>query len=122
MSISYFFRGNLPPSVSSLTATPASVASGSNVTFTCAAADLDGSVVKVEYFLDTVSQGISTTTSGGFPLTFAVVAVGTNRLTQAQATDNLGVKSPLFSSNALTVTSTTAGNYMVADYVDSTYF
>ena len=108
MSISYFFRGNLAPLVTSLTVAPASVASGSNVTFSCAATDLDGSVVSVEYFLDSASKGVSTTAAGGFPLTFAVIAMGNNRLTQAQATDNLGVKSLLFSSNALSVTGATS--------------
>ena len=108
MSISYFFRGNLAPLVSNLTVAPATVASGANVTFSCAATDLDGSVVSVEYFLDSASKGVSTTAAGGFPLTFAVIAVGNNRLTQAQATDNLGAKSLLFSSNALSVTGATS--------------
>jgi hypothetical protein len=95
MSISYFFRGNLPPSVSSLTLTPASVTSGASVTMTCAASDLDGSVASVEYFLDGVSKGTSSSPGTNFALTFTATAVGNNRQTQAQATDNLGIKSPL---------------------------
>ena len=107
MSISYFFRGNLPPRVTVLTVTPAPATTGSPITFTCTATDLDGSVVSVEYFLDGVSRGISTAVASSFTLSFTPTTTGLGRAVTAQATDNLGVKSALFTGTPLDVNGAT---------------
>jgi hypothetical protein len=107
MSISYFFRGNLPPRVTSLTVTPAPATTGSPITFTCTASDLDGTVVSVEYFLDGISRGISTAVASSFTLSFTPSTTGLGRVVTAQSTDNLGVKSVLFTGTPLDVNGAT---------------
>ena len=97
MSISYFFRGNLPPSVTVLTVAPSPATVNSLITFTCGASDLDGSVVSVDYFLDGVFRVTGTAAANNnFAATFTPSTSGPQRPVTAQATDNLGAKSAIF--------------------------
>jgi hypothetical protein len=75
---------NEPPTVS-LTA-PTSVIAGSTVTFSATAADADGSVAQVEFFINNVSIGIDNTAP--YSIDFAPAA-GTDQSVEAVATDNL---------------------------------
>ena len=102
MSISYFFRGNLAPVINSLTVNPLQATVNAPINFTCSATDLDGSVASVEYFMDGVSRGVSTA-QPNFSLNYSPTTTGSNRLVAAQATDNLGAKSLIFSTTVLNV-------------------
>jgi hypothetical protein len=82
---------NQAPTVSSLTA-PATAYLGSNVTFTCAANDVDGTVASVEFFVNSVSIGNGTLSGGTYSKTYAVPSnVNGTYSVQAKATDNLGL-------------------------------
>jgi hypothetical protein len=82
---------NQAPTVSALTA-PATAYLGSSVTFTCTAADVDGTVASVEFFVNSVSIGNGTLASGTYSKTYSVPTNvnGTYTIT-AKATDNLGL-------------------------------
>ena len=84
---------NQAPTVSSLTA-PATAYLGSNVTFTCAANDVDGTVASVEFFVNSVSIGTGAfnTSTSTYSKTYAVPSnVNGTYSVQAKATDNLGL-------------------------------
>jgi hypothetical protein len=82
---------NQAPTVSSLTA-PATAYLGSNVTFTCAANDVDGTVASVEFFVNSVSIGNGTLSGSTYSKTYAVPSnVNGTYSVQAKATDNLGL-------------------------------
>ena len=102
MSVSYFFRGNLPPVANTPTASPTSQTVGSPVTLSATGSDPDGVVVSMEFFVDAVSKGVATN-GPAFSVTFTTATVGARQVT-AQATDAFGAKSPLSAVAALTVT------------------
>lgn len=82
---------NQAPTVSSLTA-PATAYLGSNVTFTCSANDVDGTVASVEFFVNSVSIGNGTLSGSTYSKTYAVPSnVNGTYSVQAKATDNLGL-------------------------------
>lgn len=82
---------NQAPTVSSLTA-PATAYLGSNVTFTCSANDVDGTVASVEFFVNSVSIGNGTLSGSTYSKTYAVPSnVNGMYSVQAKATDNLGL-------------------------------
>jgi hypothetical protein len=82
---------NQAPTVSGLTA-PATAYLGSTVTFTCTAADVDGTVGSVEFFVNSVSIGNGTLASGTYSKTYSVPTnVNGTYSVQAKATDNLGL-------------------------------
>ncbi|CAN5193855.1 hypothetical protein BH11PSE9_BH11PSE9_17870 [soil metagenome] len=81
--------GNIPPSITLTSPTATGVyAIGANVALTAAASDLDGSIVKVEFFDGTTSLGTATTAP--YTVNWTTV-LGAHSFT-AQATDNLGAK------------------------------
>jgi len=82
---------NQAPTVSGLTA-PATAYLGAAVTFTCTAADVDGTVASVEFFVNSVSIGNGTLASGTYSKTYNVPTnVNGTYSVQAKATDNLGL-------------------------------
>lgn len=82
---------NQAPTVSSLTA-PTTAYLGSNVTFTCSANDVDGTVASVEFFVNSVSIGNGTLSGSTYSKTYAVPSnVNGTYSVQAKATDNLGL-------------------------------
>lgn len=97
---------NQAPTVSSLTA-PATAYLGSNVTFTCAANDLDGTVASVEFFVNSVSIGNGTLSGSTYSKTYAVPSnVNGTYPVQAKATDNLGLAG-LFATTSMNVIANT---------------
>lgn len=82
---------NQAPTVSGLTA-PATAYLGSSVTFTCTAADVDGTVSSVEFFVNSVSIGNGTLANGTYSKSYSVPAnVNGTYSVQAKATDNLSL-------------------------------
>jgi hypothetical protein len=82
---------NQAPTVSALTA-PQTAYLGSNVTFTCTANDVDGTVASVEFFVNSVSIGNGTLSGSTYSKTYSIPSnVNGTYSVQAKATDNLGL-------------------------------
>ena len=92
---------NQPPSVT--LAAPANATVGVQVTLTAMAADGDGSIAKVDFFIGTTLLG--TDTSSPYSFAWTPTAAGASTLT-ARATDNLGAAT---TSAAITVAVAGAG-------------
>lgn len=91
---------NQAPTVS-VTA-PSSTAAGSSITFSATAADADGSVAQVEFFVNNTSVGVDNSS----PFTMAYTpSIGNGQLVKAVATDNLGL-----TGTSLNVTMNVVGN------------
>ena len=85
-SVAITVANNQAPTVS-VTA-PASAAAGSSITFSATAADADGTVAQVEFFVNNTSVGVDNTS----PFTMAYTpTIGNGQLVKAVATDNLGL-------------------------------
>jgi hypothetical protein len=90
-AVNFTVAANQAPTVSSLTA-PATAYLGSTVTLTCSAADVDGTVASVEFFVNSVSIGNGTLASGTYSKTYSIPTnVNGTYSVQAKATDNLGL-------------------------------
>jgi hypothetical protein len=90
-AVNFTVAANQAPTVSALTA-PATAYLGSTVTFTCTAADVDGTVGSVEFFVNAVSIGNGTLASGTYSKSYNVPTnVNGTYSVQAKATDNLGL-------------------------------
>jgi hypothetical protein len=86
---SFTVNANQAPTVSALTA-PTTAYLGSSVTFTCTAADVDGTVASVEFFVNSVSIGTSTSQTSTFTKAYSVPTNVNGAYTiSAKATDNL---------------------------------
>ena len=91
---------NQAPTVS-VTA-PSSTAAGSSITFAATAADTDGTVAQVEFFVNNTSVGVDNSS----PFTMAYTPlIGNGQLVKAVATDNLGL-----TGTSLNVTMNVVGN------------
>jgi regulation of enolase protein 1 (concanavalin A-like superfamily) len=96
---------NQPPSVAITSPTGGSTfTAGTNVTVTAAAADSDGTLSRVDFFVGTTQIGSDTT--GPYSVTWSSVAAGTYTLT-AKAVDSDGAST---TSAAVSVQVTTAAN------------
>lgn len=90
-AVNFTVAANQAPTVSGLTA-PATAYLGATVTFTCTAADVDGTVGSVEFFVNSVSIGNGTLASGTYSKTYSIPTnVNGTYSVQAKATDNLGL-------------------------------
>jgi hypothetical protein len=96
--------GNQAPVVSGLTA-PASAYLGSTVNFTCTAADQDGTVASVEFFVNGVSVGVDNASPYAQSYTIPTNVNGSYSV-QAKATDNLGLVGA-FASTTMNVVANT---------------
>ncbi len=82
---------NQAPVVSNLTV-PATAYLGATVNFTCTAADQDGSVASVEFYVNGVSIGNGTLASGTYTKSYTIPSnVNGSYSVQAKATDNLSL-------------------------------
>jgi hypothetical protein len=95
---------NQAPTVSSLTA-PATAYLGATVNFTCTAADQDGTVASVEFFVNGVSVGVDNATPYAQSYTIPTNVNGSYSV-QAKATDNLGLVGA-FASTTMNVVANT---------------
>jgi len=85
-AVAFTAANNQAPTVS-VTA-PSSTPAGSSITFTATAADADGTVAQVEFFVNNTSVGVDNTS----PFTMAYTpSIGNGQLVKAVATDNLGL-------------------------------
>ena len=77
---------NQAPTVS--VSAPSSATAGASVTFTATAADVDGTVAQVEFFVNNTSVGVDNSS----PYSMAYTpSIGAGQLVKAVATDNLGL-------------------------------
>jgi hypothetical protein len=95
---------NQAPVVSNLTA-PASAYLGTSVNFTCTAADQDGTVASVEFFVNGVSIGTDNTSPYSYSYSIPTNVNGSYSV-QAKATDNLGLVGAFASATMSVVANT----------------
>jgi hypothetical protein len=103
-ALTFTVAANQAPVVSNLTA-PASAYLGSTVNFTCTAADQDGTVASVEFFVNGVSVGVDNASPYSYSYTIPTNVNGSYSV-QAKATDNLGLVGA-FASTTMSVVANT---------------
>ena len=114
---------NNPPTVSVTSPTNgAAIITGTNTTLTANAADVDGTVTQVEFFVDGVSVGVDNAS----PFTASYTAVAGNHNITAVATDNKGdnttssVVAITVANNQAPVVSVAGSNGIVGDVITLT--